>query len=199
MSDVSHPLPSVFLICGWTHIKVFVSEFSLHFVGVTSCLKGTKGGQSNIPSTLEANGWANMNNTLCSCVCVSVHLGELESLSSTSASLSPSQRPSLCGPSGHIRWWRAELLESWLFLSSSLYHLYCLLHPLAPLSWSSQMFPLCSKQLKRHFLSYNDRNLLTCCKRRRKNAASCNRFLLPVLQSDHQDVQRLFRNKNNMI
>lgn len=53
------------------------SCFSLkrrHFAGVTSCLKGTIGGQSNIPSMLGANGWANMNNTLHSCVCVCVCL-----------------------------------------------------------------------------------------------------------------------------
>lgn len=59
------------------------SCFSLkrrHFVGVTSCLKGTRGGQSNIPSMLGANGWANMNNTLhscvCECVCVCLYICE---------------------------------------------------------------------------------------------------------------------------
>lgn len=98
-----------------------------HFVGVTSCLKGPRGGRSNIPSTLGANGWANTNNTLhsCVCVCVCLYICERQILSSTSVSLSPpspnpsSQRPPLSPDHlDVVRWRRVELLESGALLSS---------------------------------------------------------------------------------
>lgn len=54
-------------------IKKHLSLKRRHFVRVTSCLEGARGGQSNIPSMLGANGRAKTNNTPHSCVCVCVY------------------------------------------------------------------------------------------------------------------------------
>lgn len=116
------------------------SRFSLkrqHFVGVTSCLKGTRGGQSIILSMLGANGWANTNNTSHSCVCASVHLRDrfcrpqVSLCPPVKGPLSPGHLDTAVG--GELSCWNPDL--------SCPLSLYPLLHPLAPDSQASQMYP----------------------------------------------------------
>lgn len=108
--------PSVASLCGPENIKkllLFFFFFKRRFVGVTSCLRGTGGAESNISDTIR-------DTAVCVCVCaLTWSLCVVASVRVEFCRLQVFFVPQskdplslfLSTPSGHIRWRRVEL--SW--------------------------------------------------------------------------------------